>query len=85
MTEQHLEALISDNEPLMNFQSVVKIDKFGKKKIDRTICLTTHHILIVYEGVLDLELKSRLEIRYLSFIIKNQSNPNEIMLLFSNK
>ena len=63
----------------------MKLDKFGKQKIDRTICLTTHHILIVYEGVLDLELKSKLEIKCLHFIIKSATRPNEIMMFFNNK
>ena len=64
---------------------MAKLDKFGKKKIDRTICLTTHHILIVYEGVLDLELKSKLEVKCLHFILKSAANPAELMLFFNNK
>ena len=86
MTESHLEKFVPDTEPIMAFQPINKLDKFGKSKIDRTICLTTHHILIVYEGVLDLELKSKLEVKCLEFIIKSSTeSPLELMLFFNNK
>lgn len=86
MTESHLETFVPDTELIMAFQPICKVDKFGKSKIDRTICLTTHHILIVYEGVLDLELKSKLEVKCLNFIIKSASSkPFELMLFFNNK
>jgi len=55
----------------MNFQPVIKIDRFGKKNIDRIIVLTSHQIQIFYEGVLKLEVKSMLDIKVLSYIIKS--------------
>lgn len=55
----------------MNFQPVIKLDKFGKRKIDRVIVLTSHQILIVYEGGLNLEVKSILDIKYLHYVIKS--------------
>ena len=55
----------------MNYQPVTKIDKFGKKKFDRIVVLTSHQILILYEGGLELEIKSSLDIKYLSYVIKN--------------
>lgn len=85
LSEDLLEGIIPEEEPIMNFQPVVKLDKFGKKKIDRTIVLTTHHIYIVYEGVLDLELKSKLEIRQLHYVIKCNEKDNVLMLFFANK
>ena len=33
---------INPDHAIMNFQSVVKLDKLGKKKIDRIIVLTSH-------------------------------------------
>ena len=44
LSEDLLEGIIPEEEPIMNFQPVVKLDKFGKKKIDRTIVLTTHYL-----------------------------------------
>jgi len=63
------------------------MDKFGRKKFDRIIVLTSHQILILYEGGLELEVKSSLDIRYLSYVIKSVAagSENEIMLCFSNK
>ena len=62
------------------------MDKFGKKKIDRIIVLTSHQILIVYEGVLELEIKSMLDIKYLHYVIKStNAASNELMLCFNNK
>ena len=70
----------------MNFQPVIKLDKFGKRKIDRVIVLTSHQILIVYEGGLNLEVKSILDIKYLHYVIKSQAEgSNELMLCFDNK
>mmetsp|Transcript_4066 Transcript_4066/g.6087 ORF Transcript_4066/g.6087 Transcript_4066/m.6087 type:complete len:144 (-) Transcript_4066:1288-1719(-) len=70
----------------MNFQPVIKLDKFGKKKIDRVIVLTSHQILIIYEGGLELEVKSILDIKYLDYVIKtNGDTANEIMLCFNNR
>ena len=70
----------------MNFQPVVKIDRFGKKNIDRIIVLSSHQIIIFYEGVLKLEIKSNLDIKVLSYIIRStQPDSNEMMLCFSNK
>ena len=54
------------------------------KKVDRIILLTTHQILIVYEGGLELEIKSRLDIKYLSYVIKSLKS-NEILLNFQTK
>ena len=65
---------------------VTKIDKFGKKKFDRIIVLTTHQILILYEGGLELEMKSSLDIKYLSYVIKSlDPSSQEFMLCFCNK
>jgi hypothetical protein len=65
---------------------VIKLDKFGKQKIDRVIVLTSHQILIVYEGGLELSVKSSLDIKLLSYVIKSvQPGSNEIMLCFDNK
>lgn len=41
-TEEELVAFIDSEHVMMNFQPVIKLDKFGKKKIDRIIVLTTH-------------------------------------------
>lgn len=41
-SESQLSKLISQDHVIMNFQPVIKIDKFGKKKIDRIIVLTSH-------------------------------------------
>jgi len=67
-----LSKLISPDHAIMNFQPIVKIDKFGKKKIDRVVLLTSHQILVVYEGGLELEIKSMLDIRYLDYVIKSR-------------
>ena len=70
----------------MNHQPVIKLDSFGKKKIDRIIVLSTHQILIVYEGGLDLEVKSCIDIKFLEYIIKStHEKSNEILLQFNNK
>ena len=62
------------------------MDKFGKKKIDRIIVLTSHQILIVYDGVLELELKSMLDIKYLHYVIKSMhKDSKELMMIFNNK
>ena len=69
----------------MNYQPIIKLDKFGKKKIDRICVLTTHQILIIYEGGLDLEIKSCIDIKHLDYIIKSTlEKSNEILLQFSN-
>jgi len=69
---------------MMNFQPVIKIDKFGKKKIDRIIILTTHQIIIVYEGGLDLEVKTNIDIKMLDYLILSTTT-NEVMLVFNNQ
>lgn len=75
---------INPDHAIMNFQPVVKLDKLGKKKIDRIIVLTSHQILIIYDGVLELEIKSMLDIKYLHYAIVSQKS-NEIMLVFNNR
>jgi hypothetical protein len=70
----------------MNFQPVHKLDKFGKKKIDRVIVLTSHQLLIIYEGGLELEVKSILDIKYLHYVIRSlHKESKEVMLCFNNK
>lgn len=41
-TEEELINFIDSEHVMMNFQPVIKIDRFGKKKIDRIIILTSH-------------------------------------------
>ena len=41
-TEDQLQKFIPADHAIMNFQPVIKLDKFGKRKIDRVIVLTTH-------------------------------------------
>ena len=41
-TEDDLVDFIDSEHVMMHFQGVIKLDKFGKKKIDRIIVLTTH-------------------------------------------
>ena len=85
-TEEQLEKFIPADHAIMNFQPVIKLDKFGKRKIDRVIVLTSHQILIVYEGGLNLEVKSILDIKYLHYVIKSLApGSNELMLCFDNK
>ena len=85
-TEDQLSALIPTEHAIMNYQPCVKMDKFGKKKIDRILVLTTHQILIVYEGGLELSIKSNIDIKYLHYVIKSMSpNSKEVMLCFNNK
>ena len=70
----------------MNFQPVIKLDKFGKRKIDRIIVLTSHQILILFEGGLELQVKSSLDIKFLHYVIKSvHPDSNELMLCFNNK
>lgn len=70
----------------MNYQPVIKLDKFGKKKIDRLIVLTSHQILIIYEGGYELQVKSSLDIKFLHYVIKSlHPGSNELMLCFNNK
>ena len=48
--------------------------------------LTTHQIIIVYEGGLKLEVKSNIDIKYLDYVIKScHPQSNEYMLCFNNK
>lgn len=68
-TEEELVAFIDTEHVMMNFQPVIKLDKFGKKKIDRIIVLTTHQIVIVYEGGLKLEVKTNIDIELLDYVI----------------
>jgi serine/threonine protein kinase len=87
VSEERLKELINPDHEVMNYQSVIKIDKFGKRKIDRIVVLTTHQILIVYEGGMELEIKSMLDIKYLDYVIKSMhvNSPNEVMLCFNNR
>ena len=86
INESQLQKFIDSEHSIMNFQPVVKIDRFGKKNIDRIIVLSSHQILIFYEGVLKLEIKSNLDIKVLSYIIKSTDpESKEMMLCFSNK
>ena len=85
INESQLQKFIDPEHSIMNFQPVVKIDRFGKKNIDRIIVLSSHQILIFYEGVLKLEIKSNLDIKVLSYIIKSTDpESKEMMLCFSN-
>lgn len=54
----------------MTYLPVEKVDKLGKKKIDRILLLTSHQILIILDGVTDLEVKSNLEIKSLDYIVR---------------
>ena len=85
VTQSEIEKFIPPDHAIMNFQPVVKIDRFGKKKIDRVIVLTTHQILIAYEGGLELEIKSSLDIKFLAYIIKSTDNESEMLLCFGNR
>ena len=86
ISEEALEKFINPDHLIMNWQSVVKLDKLGKQKIDRIIVLTRHQILILYDGVLELEIKSMLDIKFLHYAIRSkQKNCNELMLIFNNK
>ena len=40
--------------------------------------------MIIYDGVLDLEIKSMLDIKYLHYAIVSQKS-NEMMLVFNNR
>lgn len=42
VSENALLKFINPDHAIMNFQPVVKLDKLGKKKIDRIIVLTSH-------------------------------------------
>ena len=85
-TEEQLTQFIKEDHAVMNYQPVIKLDSFGKKKIDRIIVLSTHQILIVYEGGFELEVKSCIDIKYLEYIIKSShEKSNEILLQFNNK
>ncbi len=83
-TEEELVAFIDSEHVMMNFQPVVKLDKFGKKKIDRIIVLTTHQIIIVYEGGLKLEVKTNIDIELLDYVILSHTS-SEVMLVFNNQ
>ena len=86
ISEQALEKFINPDHTIMNYQPVIKLDKLGKSKIDRIIVLTSHQILILYDGVLELEIKSMLDIKYLHYVIRSaHKNSNELMLCFNNK
>ena len=48
--------------------------------------LTSHQILILYDGVLELEIKSMLDVKYLHYVIRSsKKGNNEMMLCFNNK
>ena len=86
VSEDQINRFIEDEHVVMIHMPVTKIDKFGKKKFDRLIVLTTHQILILYEGGLELEMKSSLDIKYLSYVIKSMDPASqEVMLCFCNK
>lgn len=72
ISENALAKFVNPDHAIMNFQSVVKLDKLGKKKIDRIIVLTSHQILILYDGVLELEIKSMLDIKYVHYVIRSK-------------
>lgn len=82
-SEEDLVNFIDSEHVMMNFQPVIKIDKFGKRKIDRIIILTTHQIIIVYEGGLKLEVKTNIDIAMLDSVILSKTS-NEVMLCFNN-
>ena len=88
VNEGHLSKLIDPDHEILNWQPITKIDKFGKKKIDRFILLTTHQILIIYEGVMDLQIKTQLELKCLEYIIRPAATlgviGNERILSFIN-
>ena len=42
VNESHLTKLIDPDHEILNWQAILKIDKFGKKKIDRFVLLTSH-------------------------------------------
>ena len=85
-TEAQLVKFIPADHAIMNYQPVIKLDKFGKRKIDRLIVLTSHQILIIYEGGLELQVKSSLDIKFLNYVIKSvYPGSNELMLCFNNK
>jgi hypothetical protein len=73
----------------MTWLPIEKVDKYGKKKIDRILLLTSHQILILLDGVTDLEVKSNLEIRSLEYIVRPIKPEGQIcyeyLLCFSNK
>ncbi len=83
-TEEELIKFIDTEHVMMNFQPIIKIDKFGKKKIDRIIILTTHQIIIVYEGGLRLEVKTNIDISMLDYVILSTTSI-EVMLVFNNQ
>ena len=86
MSENALQKFINPDHAIMNWQPVVKLDNLGKQKIDRIIVLTSHQILILYDGVLELEIKSMLDVKYLHYVIKSsKKGNNEMMLCFNNK
>lgn len=82
-SEDDLIAFIDSKHALMDYQPVIKLDKFGKKKIDRIIVLTTHEILIIYEGGLKLEKKSNIAVKLLDYVIISKTS-QEVMLCFDN-
>jgi len=85
-SEEDLEEFVSTDHAMMDYQPVVKLDKFGKKKIDRICVLTTHQIMIVYEGGLKLEMKSNIDIKYLDYVIISlHKESKEVMLCFNTK
>ena len=48
--------------------------------------LTSHQILIIYEGGLELEAKSVLDIKFVNYVIKSHhEESSEVMLIFNNK
>lgn len=72
ISENALAKFVNPDHAIMNFQPVIKLDKLGKQKIDRIIVLTSHQILILYDGVLELEIKSMLDIKYVHYVVRSQ-------------
>lgn len=78
-TEDELVNFIDSDHVIMNFQPAIMFDKFGKKKIDRIIVLTTLNIIIIYEGGLRLEVKKEIDIKWLDYVITSKTGPEVIL------
>ena len=89
INEAQLERFIEDDHEIMTWLPIEKVDKYGKKKFDRILLLTSHQILIIHDGVTDLEVKSNLEIKTLEYIVRPVRLEGQIcyeyLLCFSNK
>lgn len=89
INEAQLESFIDEDHEIMTWVPVEKVDRYGKKKIDRILLLTSHQILIILDGVTSLEAKSKLEIKMLDYIVRPIKPEGQIcyehLLVFSNK